>query len=164
MPKWTPQQQQAVDARNRTILVSAAAGSGKTAVLIERIVQLIREGYQVNRMLIVTFTKAAAGEMRQRLSKKLTKEAQADPEHFAQALDDLEATEISTIHAFCQKVLRNYFQVIGIDPMMRACDDQLRKALFEEAWLEAFNELLDEADDPDSWSLPTPGISSACRR
>ena len=153
MPKWTPQQQQAIDARNRTILVSAAAGSGKTAVLIERIVQLIREGYQVNRMLIVTFTKAAAGEMRQRLSKKLTKEAQADPEHFAQALDDLEATEISTIHAFCQKVLRNYFQVIGIDPMMRACDDQLRKALFEEAWLEAFNELLDEANDPDFLEL-----------
>ncbi len=153
MPKWTPQQQQAIDARNRTILVSAAAGSGKTAVLIERIVQLIREGYQVNRMLIVTFTKAAAGEMRQRLSKKLTKEAQADPEHFAQALDDLEATEISTIHAFCQKVLRNYFQVIGIDPMMRACDDQLRKALFEEAWLEAFNELLDETNDPDFLEL-----------
>ena len=157
MPKWTPQQQQAIDARNHTILVSAAAGSGKTAVLIERIVQLIREGWRVNRMLIVTFTKAAAGEMRQRLSKKLAQEAMADPTRFSQALDDLEATEISTIHAFCQKVLRNHFQVVGIDPMMRPCEDQQRQALFNEAWLEAFNELLADGshegfmDLADAW-------------
>ena len=148
MPKWTAQQQQAIDARNRRILVSAAAGSGKTAVLIERIVQLIREGYRVNRMLIVTFTKAAAGEMRQRLNKRLNQEAMADPASFAQALDDLETTEISTIHAFCQKVLRNYFQVVGIDPMIRPCEEQLRQNLFHEAWLEAFNALLDEGDSP----------------
>jgi len=144
MPKWTPQQQQAIDARNRTILVSAAAGSGKTAVLIERIVQLIREGYQIDRMLIVTFTKAAAAEMRQRLNKRLTREAAADPEVMGRALDVLESTEISTIHAFCQKVLRNNFQAVGIDPMVRACDEQLRKALFDEAWLDAFNALLED--------------------
>lgn len=153
MPKWTPQQQQAIDARNRTILVSAAAGSGKTAVLIERIVQLIREGYRVNRMLIVTFTKAAAGEMRQRLNKRLNQEAIADSAHFAQALDDLETTEISTIHAFCQKVLRNYFQVVGIDPMVRPCEEQMRQNLFSEAWLEAFNTLLEEGDHPGFMDL-----------
>ena len=153
MPKWTPQQQQAIDARNHTILVSAAAGSGKTAVLIERIVQLIREGWRVNRMLIVTFTKAAAGEMRQRLNKRLTQEAMANPERFSQALDDLEATEISTIHAFCQKVLRNHFQVIGIDPMMRACEEQQRQSLFDEAWLEALNELLEQGDHPGFMDL-----------
>ncbi len=144
MPKWTPQQQQAIDARNRTILVSAAAGSGKTAVLIERIVQLIREGWRIDRMLIVTFTKAAAAEMRQRLNRRLVKEAAADPVVMGRALDDLESTEISTIHAFCQKVLRNNFQAVGIDPMVRACDDQLRKSLFDEAWLDALNELLAE--------------------
>lgn len=153
MPKWTPQQQQAIDARNHTILVSAAAGSGKTAVLIERIVQLIREGWRVNRMLIVTFTKAAAGEMRQRLNKRLTQEAMANPERFSQALGDLEATEISTIHAFCQKVLRNHFQVIGIDPMMRACEEQQRQSLFDEAWLEALNELLEQGDHPGFMDL-----------
>ena len=131
MPRWTPQQQQAIDARNRTILVSAAAGSGKTAVLVERIVQLIREGCRMNRMLIVTFTKAAAAEMRQRLSKRLVREAQSAPEVFGQALDDLEMTEISTIHAFCQKVLKNHFQTVGIDPMMRVCDDQMKKSLFD---------------------------------
>ena len=144
MPKWTPQQQQAIDARNHTILVSAAAGSGKTAVLVERIVQLIREGWRMNRMLIVTFTKAAASEMRQRLNRRLNHEAMVDPETFGQALDDLEATEISTIHAFCQKVLKNHFQVVGIDPMVRACDEQMQKALFDEAWLEALNQLLEE--------------------
>ena len=105
MPNWTPQQQQAISARNRTILVSAAAGSGKTAVLVERIVQLIREGWRMDRMLIVTFTKAAAAEMRQRLNKRLVREAQSDPEIMGRALDDLESTEISTIHAFCQKII-----------------------------------------------------------
>lgn len=144
MPKWTPQQQQAISARNRTILVSAAAGSGKTAVLVERIVELIREGWRMDRMLIVTFTKAAAAEMRQRLNRRLVKEAQTDPEVMGRALDDLEATEISTIHSFCQRVLRNHFQAVGIDPMVRVCDDQLRKALFDEAWLDAFNQLLEE--------------------
>ena len=153
MPTWTTQQQQAIDARNNTILVSAAAGSGKTAVLVERIVQLIREGWRLDRMLIVTFTKAAASEMRQRLNKRLVKEAAADPEQMGQALDDLESTEISTIHAFCQKVLRNNFQAVGIDPMVRACDEQQKNTLFQEAWLAAFNELLDERADEDFLEL-----------
>ena len=160
MPTWTTQQLMAIDASNNTILVSAAAGSGKTAVLVERIVQLIRGGYHLDRMLIVTFTKAAAAEMRQRLNKRLLFEAAADPETFSTALDELESTEISTIHAFCQKVLRNNFQAVGIDPMVRPCDDQMKKALFEAAWLEAFNELLEKRADPDfielayAWDQP----------
>ena len=153
MPTWTTQQLQAIDASNNTILVSAAAGSGKTAVLVERIVQLIRGGYHLDRMLIVTFTKAAASEMRQRLSRRLIHEAQADPETFGRALDELESTEISTIHAFCQKVLRNNFQAVGIDPMVRPCDDQMKKALFDDAWLEAFNALLADGQDADFMEL-----------
>lgn len=153
MPMWTTQQMQAIDASNNTILVSAAAGSGKTAVLVERIVQLIRGGYHLNRMLIVTFTKAAAAEMCQRLNKRLNKEAAIEPEIFNTALDELESTEISTIHAFCQKVLRNHFQAVGIDPMVRPCDDQMKKTLFETAWLEAFNELLEKQGDPDFMEL-----------
>ena len=153
MPTWTPQQLMAIDAMNNTILVSAAAGSGKTAVLVERIVQLIRGGYHLNRMLIVTFTKAAASEMRQRLNRRLIVEAQADPETFGRALDELESTEISTIHAFCQKVLRNNFQAVGIDPMVRPCDDQMKKALFDAAWLEAFNHLLEKRADADFMEL-----------
>ena len=153
MPVWTTQQLQAIDASNNTILVSAAAGSGKTAVLVERIVQLIRGGFHLDRMLIVTFTKAAAAEMRQRLNKRLIKEAASDPEIFGLALDELESTEISTIHAFCQKVLRNNFQAVGIDPMVRPCEDQMKKALFEAAWLESFNDLLEKRDDPDFLEL-----------
>jgi len=153
VPTWTRQQLMAIDASNNTILVSAAAGSGKTAVLVERIVQLIRGGFHLDRMLIVTFTKAAAAEMRQRLNKRLVREAAADPETFGRALDELESTEISTIHAFCQKVLRNNFQAVGIDPMVRPCDDQMRKALFEAAWLDAFNALLEKRDDPDFLEL-----------
>ena len=149
MPTWTTQQLQAIDADNHTILVSAAAGSGKTAVLVERIVQLIRGGYHLDRMLIVTFTKAAAAEMRQRLNRRLIHEAQADHETFGRALDELESTEISTIHAFCQKALRNNFQAVGIDPMVRPCDDQMKKALFDAAWLEAFNDLLEKRTDED---------------
>ena len=160
MPMWTTQQLQAIDANNNTILVSAAAGSGKTAVLVERIVQLIRGGFPLDRMLIVTFTKAAAAEMRQRLNKRLIKVAAADPDTFGAALDELESTEISTIHAFCQKVLRNNFQAVGIDPMVRPCDDQMKKALFEAAWLEAFNDLLEKREDSNfielayAWDQP----------
>ncbi len=153
MPVWTTQQLQAIDASNNTILVSAAAGSGKTAVLVERIVQLIRGGFHLDRMLIVTFTKAAAAEMRQRLNKRLIREAAADPEVFGRALDELESTEISTIHAFCQKVLRSNFQAVGIDPMVRPCDEQMKKVLFEEAWLDAFNALLERRDDHDFLEL-----------
>ncbi len=149
MPNWTKEQLAAIKARNNTILVSAAAGSGKTAVLVERVVQLIREGWHIDRMLIVTFTRAAASEMRQRLEKRLIREAQGNPQVFGQALDDLESTEISTIHAFCQKALRNHFQAVGIDPMVRPCDDQLRKTLFAQSWLEAFDDLLEKREHED---------------
>lgn len=95
MPNWTKQQEQAIRARNHTILVSAAAGSGKTAVLVERIVSLVREGASMNRMLIVTFTKAAAAEMRQRLAKRISREAISREPAMVKALDELETTQIS---------------------------------------------------------------------
>ena len=139
MPQWTKEQQAAIRARNHTILVSAAAGSGKTAVLVERIVGLVREGYHLDRMLIVTFTRAAAAEMRQRLNQRMLKEAQSDPERMGQALDELEGAEISTIHSFCQKVIKNDFQAVGVDPLTRVCEQQ---ALFEQAFRDAMNDLL----------------------
>lgn len=149
MPTWTHEQQQAISARNHTILVSAAAGSGKTAVLIERIIQLIREGNSISRMLIVTFTRAAAAEMRQRLNTRLLHEAQMFPETMSGALDELEACEISTIHAFCQRVMRSEFQAVGVDPLFRICEENDRKALFELAFCDAMNALLDAGDDSD---------------
>ena len=147
--RWTQEQQQAIQARNHTILVSAAAGSGKTAVLVERIVTLLKEGFRLNRMLIVTFTRAAAAEMRQRLNQRLLKELHSDPDVMGQALDDLECTEISTIHAFCQKVLRNNFEAVGIDPLSRVAETKQTEALFEQAFRDAMNELLEEEDNAD---------------
>lgn len=142
--EWTHEQREAIIARNHTLLVSAAAGSGKTAVLVERIVQLIREGYALDRMLIVTFTRAAAGEMRQRLANRLVREAQHDAKCFGKALDALEQTDISTIHAFCHRVLRQEFQAVGIDPMARVCEEQQRQELFNQSFRLAMNELLEE--------------------
>lgn len=153
MRTWTPEQQQAIFALNHTILVSAAAGSGKTSVLIERIVQLIREGYSISRMLIVTFTRAAASEMRQRLNERLIREAQKYPESMSDALDELETCEISTIHAFCQRLLRNEFQTVGVDPLFRICEENERKNLFELAFCDAMNQLLDEGDNADFMAL-----------
>lgn len=147
MPNWTKQQEQAIRARNHTILVSAAAGSGKTAVLVERIVSLVREGASMNRMLIVTFTKAAAAEMRQRLAKRISREAISRDPAMVKALDELETTQISTIHAFCQRVIRSHFEQVGVDPLVRVCDEQQQKLLFEAAFTTAMDELLDERTD-----------------
>lgn len=147
MPNWTKQQEQAIRARNHTILVSAAAGSGKTAVLVERIVSLVREGASMNRMLIVTFTKAAAAEMRQRLAKRISREAISREPAMVKALDELETTQISTIHSFCQRVIRSHFEQVGVDPLVRVCDEQQQKLLFEDAFTTAMDELLDERTD-----------------
>ena len=147
MPNWTKQQEQAIRARNHTILVSAAAGSGKTAVLVERIVSLVREGASMNRMLIVTFTKTAAAEMRQRLAKRISREAISREPAMVKALDELETTQISTIHAFCQRVIRSHFEQVGVDPLVRVCDEQQQKLLFEAAFTTAMDELLDERTD-----------------
>lgn len=149
MPSWTPEQTAAIVARNHTILVSAAAGSGKTAVLVERILSLIHEGVRMNRMLIVTFTRAAAAEMRQRLSKRLTHEAATREPEMVQALDDLEGAQISTIHSFCQHVIRSHFELIGVDPLVRVCDEQQRKAMFRAAFTQSMDELLEEAENAD---------------
>ena len=153
VPNWTEQQQAAIEADNHTILVSAAAGSGKTAVLIERIVTLLKKGYQLDRMLIVTFTKAAASEMRERLNRRLLKEARLQPDLMNQALDDLESCEISTIHAFCTHVLRNDFQAVGLDPMFRVCEENDRQLLFHQAFCDAMNELLENREHPEVRSL-----------
>ena len=79
MPKWTQQQQTAIEDRGHSLIVCAAAGSGKTAVLVERIVRLVREGCPIDRMLVVTFTNAAAGEMRLRIGEALGKAAREEP-------------------------------------------------------------------------------------
>lgn len=116
MPKWTQEQQNVLSARSDTLLVSAAAGSGKTAVLVEKVYRLLQEGADIERMLIVTFTRAAAGEMRDRIEKRLSEET--DP-HLRRQSAHIGRAMISTLHAFCQKFLREQFAAAGIDPMFR---------------------------------------------
>ncbi len=123
MPNWTREQLDAITDRGHSLIVCAAAGSGKTAVLVERIVQLVKEGCPVDSMLVVTFTNAAAGEMRQRIGAALDLAARERPELGAQAMA-LSRASISTLHRFCGNLLREHFQALGMDPAFRIGDEQ----------------------------------------
>lgn len=132
--KWTRQQQKVIDLRNRNILVSAAAGSGKTAVLVERIIKMVTDPdsfIDVDRLLVVTFTKAAAEEMRERIGQAIEKciEHNPDDEHLQRQLTLIHNAQITTIDSFCLYVIRNYFQRIDLDPDFRIGDDGELKLL-----------------------------------
>ncbi len=140
MRKWTDRQQEAITARSREVLVSAAAGSGKTSVLIQRVMALLLEGVPLDRMLVVTFTHAAADEMKNRLTDLLSEAAGQDPRLKKQYLL-LGRADICTLHSFCQKVIRRHFQAAGTDPLSRPADELLAGELFDAALdqaLEAF--------------------------
>ena len=117
---FTLEQQSAIDAKNRELLVSAAAGSGKTAVLVRRILHLIRdEGYSIDRMLVVTYTRAAAAELRDRLETAMRDAALNDPAMARQA-ELVGQSQISTIHSYCQKVIREHFPLLPDRPPIPA--------------------------------------------
>ncbi len=136
MPNWTPQQLDAITDRGHSLIVCAAAGSGKTAVLVERIAQLIREGCPVDRMLVVTFTNAAASEMRQRIGEALNKAAQENPA-LCDQVSALSRASISTLHRFCGNLLREHFEVLGVDPAFRIADEQESAVLSTQAMEDA---------------------------
>ena len=124
---WTKAQQKVIDSRNKNLLVSAAAGSGKTAVLVERIISMISEGEKpldIDRLLVVTFTNAAAAEMRERIAHALDKKLCENPdnEHLQKQLSLLQGAHITTIHSFCLYVIRNYFHRIDLDPSFKIAD------------------------------------------
>lgn len=144
--QWTPQQKQAIRSESEEILVSAAAGSGKTAVLIERIMHQIRKGVPVERMLIVTFTKAAAGEMRKRLSETLEKEAIGNS-LLQEAYEQLDQAAIQTLHSFCSDLIKRYFQEAGCDPQARTTDDSTTGPMLNEAIQDAVGGLYESLND-----------------
>ena len=153
MPKWTDAQQDAIDARGGNILVSAAAGSGKTAVLIERVSKCITDpGHPVDidRLLIVTFTNAAAAEMRSRLSVRLRQILAADPgnANAKRQLSLLSGADICTIDAFCLKLVRENFFSLNLAADFRLLDENENDRLFEEAIDTVLTEFYEEAD-PD---------------
>lgn len=132
--KWTKEQQKVIDLRDRNILVSAAAGSGKTAVLVERIISMVmdeKKPMDIDRLLIVTFTRAAAGEMRERIGAALESRLEAEPDnrHLQRQTTLLHKAQISTIHGFCSYVIRNYFHLIDLDPGYRMADEGELKLL-----------------------------------
>ncbi len=125
---WTNEQQKVIDLRDKNILVSAAAGSGKTAVLVERIISMISEGYNpidIDKLLIVTFTNAAAAEMRERIAQAIEKKISHEPEnlHLQKQMMLIHNAQITTIHSFCLFVIRNYFNLIHIDPSFRVANE-----------------------------------------
>lgn len=140
MTTWTPQQSLAIQDRGHNLLVAAAAGSGKTAVLVERIIQLVRrDQVDIDRMLIVTFTQAAAGEMRARISSVLLEAMQEngpDQDYLREQVNLLNRASISTLHAFCMDVVRRYFHIVDISPSFRVGDatetDLLKLEVLEE--------------------------------
>ena len=149
MPEWTPRQKEAIETGGKNLLVAAAAGSGKTAVLVERIIQQVLGGAcDVDKLLVMTFTDAAAREMRQRVESSLEKalEAEMDPKRAAQIerqLVLLSGASISTIHKFCIRVLQRHFEAIDLDPEFRIGNEQelalLRQDVIEQLFEEEYD-------------------------
>ncbi|WP_421385402.1 helicase-exonuclease AddAB subunit AddA [Bacillus salacetis] len=142
---WTDDQWKAIWAKGRDILVAAAAGSGKTAVLVERIIQKIldkEDGINVDELLVVTFTNASAAEMRHRIGEALERAITADPGsyHLRKQLSLLNRASISTLHSFCLEVIRKYYYMIDIDPGFRILDDTEGELLRDEVLDELFEE------------------------
>lgn len=149
---WTKEQQKVIELRDRSILVSAAAGSGKTAVLVQRILGKILDKthpVDIDRLLIMTFTRAAAGEMRERISKALEDALYENPdnEHLQRQMTLIHTAQITTIDGFCSWLIRNYFHLTDLDPGYRLVDEGEQKLLRDDVWKELQESLYQEHDD-----------------
>jgi len=141
---WTVSQEQAIETRCKDILVSAAAGSGKTSVLVERIARRLLDPVQpvdIDRLLVVTFTESAAQEMRERIRIKLESAAQSGDGRAAAQLAILGKAAISTLHSFCLDLLRRHYYLLGVDPRFRVLDEEEASLLKLEAMEELFEEV-----------------------
>ena len=143
--KWTEEQQKVIDTHGIDVLVSAAAGSGKTAVLVARILEMVTSPVHpvdIDRLLVVTFTNAAAAEMRQRIRDTLEvrAEQEADNEHLQRQLVLIHNAKITTIHSFCLQVLRSHFHLIGLDPGFRVADEAEMQLLRQDVLKEVLDE------------------------
>lgn len=150
--KWTREQEKVISLRDRNILVSAAAGSGKTAVLVQRILSRIMDKthpVDIDRLLIMTFTRAAAGEMRERIANALDRALYDDPdnEHLQRQTTLIHTAQITTIDGFCSYVIRNYFHLIGLDPGYRTAEEGELKLLKEDVLKELIEESYARGED-----------------
>lgn len=149
---WTPEQQNAIDARGGAVLVSAAAGSGKTAVLVERVIQMVcaeENPVSLDRLLIVTFTKAAAAEMRERIGQALGERLSEKPENAYLLRQQmlLPSAQICTMDSFCNTLVKQYFHELDIAPDFRLADDSERRALEDAVLSDCIEELYTDRSD-----------------
>lgn len=143
---FTEDQQRVIDTRNKNILVSAAAGSGKTAVLVERIIERIMDRehpVDIDKLLVVTFTNAAAAGMKERISNAILKRLASEPEntHLQRQAVLVHQAQITTIHSFCLYLIRNHFEAISLEPDFKVADEPMMKLMS----CEVREEILEEA-------------------
>ena len=158
---WTADQKKIIDARNCNLLVSAAAGSGKTAVLVERIIQMISDKenpIDIDQLLVVTFTKAAAAQMRDKIARAIEKMLEREPEneHYLKQMNYINRANILTIDSFCYQVVKEHFYVLGIDPGIRIGDTGeiglLREEVLEQVIEQLYESNHDFVDFADAFS------------
>ena len=139
MPDFNAAQTEAINARNRNILVSAAAGSGKTTVMVEKIKEtLIRHPEaSVSQFLVITFTRDAARNMKDKLRNLLEEAARKGEEQAARALGEIEIASISTIHSFCTQLLKEYNDNTGASMNPRVLKDEEKKQIMNECFIQS---------------------------
>ena len=144
MPKFNVSQQEAISAQNQNILVSAAAGSGKTTVMVEKIKQTLIDHPEasISQFLVITFTNDAARNMKDKLRSLLMEAAQEGLSGAAAALGEIETASISTIHAFCTQLLREYNDQAGASMTPRVLKDTEKKRMLDECFTDAVESLL----------------------
>ena len=150
--KWTNEQLQAIKTRRCNLLVAAAAGSGKTAVLVERIIRIITDEenpVDIDKLLVVTFTSAAASEMRERIAAAISKALEKSPnsKNLQRQLTLLSRANITTMHSFCLDVIKNYFYTIDLDPSFRIGDETEATLIKNEILEELFEEYYEEDNE-----------------
>lgn len=151
--KFNNEQLKAINTINQNILVSASAGAGKTSVLVERLIKrCIKDKIEINKIIALTFTDAAAAEMKKRLSKSLNQlylDPSSNHEYIKQQLIYLQNADISTIDAFCLKLVKKYYYVIHLDPKMATniLDDGMISQIKNKAFTQAFNEMMIKDED-----------------
>ncbi|MGE7876371.1 helicase-exonuclease AddAB subunit AddA [Peribacillus muralis] len=155
---WTEDQWKAIWAKDQDILVAAAAGSGKTAVLVNRIIQKViseEEPIDVDELLVVTFTNASAAEMRHRVGEALEKAIHDNPQsqHLRKQLSLINRASISTLHSFCLEVIRKYYYLTDIDPAFRIADSTEVQLLRDEVMEELFEEQYGQSDNETFFQL-----------
>src|SRR5471030_39832 len=149
--KWTEEQQKAIYTRGCNLLVAAAAGSGKTSVLVERIIRIItseQNPVDIDKLLVVTFTNAAAAEMRERIAAAISKELEVNPnsKNLQKQLTLLNRANITTMHSFCLDIIKNNFHKIDLDPSFRIGDQTECVLIKAEVIEELFENKYDDED------------------